>query len=294
MDASGFGVNAAVRNATAITMRGSKPQDHKGDSAAGIDADGIKVRVPSKVIGLLLDHGHASAAAIRLAFFKALHGPTWSLNQRQLAKPAADGGLGMGERQFYGGVALMRRAGVLIRGWGGRLPGGRRAFARETVKAVDGGYVELPESLVRSDDSKLAPFVAAILLPPTPQDARDVAHRIGLSRRSKNAIKRLVEGAGNHIAAVRARGSWIVGRPGTLVQNVEVQSVEVQNDKVQNVDEYSVPVDAHRNPEDWHRILQDEHRPTLLALRTRKRHLSNTMPLMQSMLPGYPIDCSVG
>ncbi|HET9688438.1 MAG TPA: hypothetical protein VFP79_14810 [Pseudolabrys sp.] len=54
------------------------------------------VRVSNDRLGMLLDHGSASAYAI--------HGPTWAISEGQVAKPAAEGGIGMGERKLRKGL----------------------------------------------------------------------------------------------------------------------------------------------------------------------------------------------
>lgn len=214
------------------------------------------VRVPNNLLGKLLDHGRAGAYALHLIAFKLLHGAGWAISEGQVAKPPNQGGIGMGERKLRKGLALAKAQGVLDRRIGGRRPNGRAAFARERLAAGSGRYIELPETLIRSSDSKLLAFVAAILLAPFPQDARDIAERIGLSRRSPNAIKRLVKTAtaDHHIAAEHVGRHWIVARPG--VNLAVFQNVAIQNVVIQNVAIHSLLEDDHRKQEDDHKKQQ--------------------------------------
>ena len=214
------------------------------------------VRVPNNLLGTLLDHGRAGAYALHLIAFKLLHGAGWAISEGQVAKPPNQGGIGMGERKLRKGLALAKAQGVLDRRIGGRRPNGRAAFARERLAAGSGRYIELPETLIRSSDSKLLAFVAAILLAPFPQDARDNAERIGLSRRSPNAIKRLVKTAtaDHHIAAEHVGRHWIVARPG--VNLAVFQNVAIQNVVIQNVAIHSLLEDDHRKQEDDHKKQQ--------------------------------------
>jgi hypothetical protein len=78
------------------------------------------VRVPSDLIGGLLDSGTASTYAIHLAALKLDHGSNWVLNEHQIAKPVDQGGVAMGERKFRKGLTLMKKRSVLDRRKGGR------------------------------------------------------------------------------------------------------------------------------------------------------------------------------
>ena len=210
-----------------------------------------RVQLPNDHLGMLLDNGTASAYAIHLVAFKRLHGDSWSINEQRVANPVAEGGIEMGERKLRKGLALAKRSGILDRRKGGRRPDGKRAFAREKLAPPGGdGYVELPEALVRSIDSKLVGFVAAVKLARLPRDARDMAQRIGVSIKSPNTIKRLVEAAvaGQHIAAVRVGSRWIVGRYGVNLagfKNVAIEDVAIKN------------VAIHSNQKDGHSELKD-------------------------------------
>src|SRR5262245_44950470 len=211
------------------------------------------IRVPNKLLGKLLDRGTDSAYAIHLTALKLAHGPGWSINEHCVAKAVAEGGIEMGERKVREGLALAKRTGVLDRRIGGRQPNGKSAFARDTLATGGARYVELPEALVRSENSKLVAFVAATLLAPFPQDARDIAKRIGLSRKSTNSIARLVQDAvaGDYIAGERVGSHWIVARPG--VDLAGFQNVDVQNVGIQNVAIHNIQQDEHRDLEDDHR-----------------------------------------
>ena len=206
-------------------------------SAADAKADGQpavirSVSLPNDQVGKLLDHGTSSAYAIHLLGHKIgrFNGPGLALNEDQVSKPVALGGIAMGERRFQKGLAVMRGQEILDRRKGGRLPNRKRAFARETLAKGGDRYISLPEILVRSSDSKLVGFVAAVLLARLPQDARDVAKRIGVSPKSPNTINKLVKRAlaCQYIAGERVGQRWIVARPGVnlaVFKNVAVQNV---------------------------------------------------------------------
>jgi hypothetical protein len=228
-----------------------------GSVSANRGAAVRSVSVPNDHVGKLLDHGTSSAYAIHLLGHKIgrFNGPGLALNEDQVSKPVAEGGIAMGERRFQKGLAVMRGQEILDRRKGGRLPNRKRAFARETLAKGGDRYVSLPEILVRSSDSKLVAFVAAVLLARLPQDARDVAKRIGVSPKSPNTINKLVKRAlaCQYIAGERVGHRWIVARPGVNLagfKNVAVQNVAVQN------------VANHRLLEDDQRRLRTEAQET--------------------------------
>jgi hypothetical protein len=206
------------------------------------------VRVPNNQLGALLDHGTSSAYAIHLTAHKIdrFNGPGLSLNESQVKKPVAEGGIEMGERKLRKGLALMRSQQILDRRKGGRLPNRKRAFARETLAKGGDRYISLPETLVRSSDSKLVGFVAAVLLARLPQDGRDVAKRMGVSPKSPNTINRLVKRAlaRQYIAAEHIGQQWIVARP--VVNLAGFKNVAVQNVVIKNVANHSLLEDGQR------------------------------------------------
>ena len=226
------------QNQALATDKPSGPADHPNCEIAA-----KYVRLPNNQLGALLDHGASSAYAIHLTAHKIdrFNGPGLALNEAQVSKPVAEGGIEMGERKLRKGLALMRGQQILDRRKGGRLPNRKRAFAKETLAKGGDRYISLPETLVRSSDSKLVGFVAAVVLARLPQDARAVAKRIGVSPKSPNTINRLVLRAlaRQYIAAEHIGQHWIVARPG-------VNLAGFKNVAVQNVANHSLLKDGHR------------------------------------------------
>jgi len=125
------------------------------------------VRLPNNLLGMVLDHGRTSAAAVRLLVIKCGKGPGFVLNERYCNRE-----YGVSRRQFQVGMRVLKKVGALDRRKGGRRADGRSAFARERLAPGIGRYVELPESLLRCEDGKLLGFVAATLISRDQQDAR--------------------------------------------------------------------------------------------------------------------------
>jgi hypothetical protein len=109
---------------------------------------------------------------------------------------------------------------------------------------------------------KTLAFIAATLLSPYSRTARDVAARIGLKGRA--AIRRLVKQAvaNGHIAAVEAKGGWIVARPGVDLSAFQVGERNVENEPVKNGPVENGPVEngpTHSKMKERHREKKGMH-----------------------------------
>jgi hypothetical protein len=115
------------------------------------------VRVPCSYLGVLLDHGRSSAYGIHLTAIRASKGPTFSLNEKHVAKEYR-----VGRRAFQAGIRLMKACQVLE-----RTQTGRRTYAVERLAAASRNYVLLDQRLL-SASSSLVAFILTVNLSPKP------------------------------------------------------------------------------------------------------------------------------
>ena len=155
---------------------GSPMAAHDMPHQADVSASAPKkpfARVATKLLGPILDGAHHfSAYAAQMLAIKATKGPGFALNETQLGLPFEQGGYAIGRRGFRGGIALMKKAGVL-----NRTPK-RRHYATEKPLANSGSFVHIEEALLRNN-SKLVAFILVVNLTPTPISQVDAAARLG-------------------------------------------------------------------------------------------------------------------
>src|SRR5262245_52356410 len=106
-----------------------------------------RIRVPTDLVGRLLDHGASSAWAVHLT--------TYSISRREnrprhiLHETDVRNQCGLGERRWRAANDLLTQTEVRSRRRGGRRVGGRGAWARESWSAGGPRYIEIPTDLLR-------------------------------------------------------------------------------------------------------------------------------------------------
>ena len=179
------------------------------------------MRVPCNLLGMILDHGRASAYAAHLLAIKASKGPGFVLYEDFVRENYR-----VGRRGFQAGVRLQRKAGVLER-W---QPDRRRP--KERLAPAGQNYVGLNEDLL-AGSSDLVAFVLAANLTPGPSRPAAIAKRIGIT--AAGTVRKLAKAAiasGNVAAATAARGTKLLARRGykfDLVKNVPAGNVPAGN-----------------------------------------------------------------
>lgn len=196
------------------------------------------VRIPSSALGKVLDCGVASAHAIKLLAIKASKGPGFVLNEHACRKYYATS-----RWSFQAGVRLAIQRGALV-----RMRQGRRFATERPLNEGQGGFILIPEHLIKRRPTLIG-FVSAILLSPAPVRPARAAARIGVV--SAATIRRLT------IEALRTgviekvegeNGAIFVGRKGCkfdVVKNRPVKNLPVKNRAV------------HREMEEPHSKMED-------------------------------------
>jgi len=188
-------------------------------------------RIPSKHLGKVLDHGKASAPAVKLLAIKAAKGPNWTLNEI-----AAKKHYGMSRRQFQDGMRVLRKTGVLER-WQSR-PKDR---AQERLADAPGHCTLFPE-VILTEKAKVVAFYVAASLSTEPRQPAEIAERIGIKWRA--AISELTAQAVELGLAWNDPGPGrkiLIARPNFDFAAYQEQSAENDN-PVENVPAENVPV----------------------------------------------------
>lgn len=200
-------------------------------------------RVPTKLLGAVLDGGLASAYAAHLLAIKASKGRGFVLNERHVAK-----GFGISRRAFQSGIALMKRRKVLERRSNGR------SYAVEQPLTTDGGYVLIEDILLRQP-SKLLAFVLVVRASPRPMRPVEAARRIGL--RSAPTAHKLAREAIELDAITSGKGQageLLVARRGYDFSSlVSVNKNETQKNDPENNDA------SHRSMEEVLQATEESH-----------------------------------
>lgn len=149
-------------------------------------------KVPSKLLGAILDAGLASAPAAHLLAIKASKGPLFVLNEHHVARA-----YGISRRMFQRGIALMKSRMVLERRRNGRT------YAIEQPLPTQGGFVIIEDILLRQP-SKLVAFILVVRASPRPMTPLNAARRIGLV--SAPTSRKLARAAIELDAIASARG----------------------------------------------------------------------------------------
>lgn len=170
--------------------------------------DRRRVRVPTELIGRLLDHPHAADAirllAIRCLMVEKTGNADFALNETHC------GTYGVSRHSFQRGLRLLVATGVITR----RQRGGT-AYAIERMAPPSGpGFTALPAVLLSRPPEEIA-LCAAVLVSPDPQTLTRAAARIGVAdhrTRRRIADRLWVDGC---ISVKGAVGSpLLVARPG--------------------------------------------------------------------------------
>lgn len=193
------------------------------------------VKVPTRLLGKVLDHGKPSAYAAHLLAIKCDR-PDHVLNERNLGKKVSEGGFGICRRSFQQGIRVMKESGVLY-----REQIGRRSFAKERLAEGGEGFVPFPRRLIR-EDSPIVAGVLAVLLSPYPVRPKDVFKRIGIrSRETTKKLTELVIATGAVAHHVGKRGAVWLGRSGAnfnqaddLTKNEPIKNDPTKNEAAQN------------------------------------------------------------
>jgi len=128
-------------------------------------------RIPSKLLGKVLDQGKASAPAVKLLAIKAAEGPNWTLNEAAVKKHYS-----ISRRQFQAGIKLLKISGVLER-WQPKHQG----FAKERLADAPGHCTLFPESIL-TEPANVVAFYLAASLSDKPRRPAEIAKRIGMAR----------------------------------------------------------------------------------------------------------------
>jgi len=177
------------------------------------------VSVPTKLLGMVLDRGSASAYAAHLIAIKRSKGSGFVLNEHHCRKT-----YGISRRGFQLGMRVLTATKVL-----NRTQRARR-YAVETLAHPGRNYILIPE-MVLCQPSKLVAFVLVANMAPKPMRPADAARRIGINTRGKarGATRELTNaaiGQGLVASAVVARGAILIARRGhqfNLVENVPAE-----------------------------------------------------------------------
>jgi hypothetical protein len=171
------------------------------------------IKIPNDQLGHALNGSRDAPYAVAMLADKCRHGPTYVLNQKNLAKPRSKGGLGLSRRGFFAGRRVLTASGGPLARW--QPERGYKAFARERWAPSSTDETWAPEDLHLTGSWRLFAFVAAVLLNPNPQSAARAAARAGV--KARDTVNRLIKEAlaEGRIAARKMRGhGWIVARPG--------------------------------------------------------------------------------
>ena len=200
------------------------------------------VRIANNWLGVLLDRGKPSAAAIRLLAAKLDLGNT--LNEIAMRKH-----YGISRRQFQTALRLVVSAEVLHRQQHGQ------GFAVETLNKKSDGYVVVPVSLLKGKSPYPAALVAVVRLSPRPMTLAAACARIGIT--ASGTRRSLIEAVRPHIeSAVGPNGKMWVARPGVTFEDLS------QNAK--NVPAKNVPAKFDPTHIELKEVQSTERRPALL------------------------------
>jgi hypothetical protein len=181
------------------------------------------VRVPCNLLGMILDHGRASAYAAHLLAIKASKGSSFVLNERHVAHE-----YGLSRRAFQIGMRLLKKTKVLE-----RSQSSRRAYATEVLAASSYNYVLIDEGLLKAK-STLVAYILAVNLSPDPLHPAKVAKRLGI--KTSGTWRKLVHAAverGDVARTVTGRGATLLARRGfnfDLVKNEPAKNVPAKID----------------------------------------------------------------
>ena len=125
--------------------------------------------------GRVVQHGHASATAVKLLAIKSWHeyqtGTTHTLNKDHVKIH-----YGIGWRRFREGIWVLTRAGVLLE----RVQKNHRTFATEVLAPASKHYVEVDAELLECKPVLLA-FIVVVNLSPRPMLPAKAASRFGIT-----------------------------------------------------------------------------------------------------------------
>jgi hypothetical protein len=162
------------------------------------------IRIPTNLLGKVLDQGKASAYAAHLLAIKCSKGPGFVLNEKHVARE-----YGISKRPFLAGLRTLDKTKVLA-----RSQPNHRAYAVETIAPASDRYVLIGESFLGQPSSVVA-FILAANLSPDVFRPDDIAKRIGV--KSRMTIRKLTKLAKelNAIASDTAeKGKVLLARRG--------------------------------------------------------------------------------
>jgi len=128
-------------------------------------------RIPSKLLGKVLDHGKESSPAVKLLAIKAAKGPNFTLREEHVYKR-----YGVTQWQFRAGLRVLRKTRVLER-WQSK-PKDR---AQERLADAPGHCTLFPEAIL-TEPAKVVAFYLAASLSTEPRQPAEIAKRIGIAR----------------------------------------------------------------------------------------------------------------
>lgn len=201
------------------------------------------VRIPTALLGKILDHGKASASAVHLLAIKCA--PEWSgfvLSEGRVTgrdRVTKLKNYEISGRGFQEGIKVFKECGALER-W----QSGRRTYAKERLIGDGDGFILVDKEALKLPSKQLA-FELAVSLSTNPVRPAEAAERIGIT--SVNTVRKLTRAAiaGGRIASnVTPRGMILLARRDF---KFEVPNAGVKNVPTKNVPTKNVP--AHRTRE---------------------------------------------
>lgn len=146
-----------------------------------------QVRVPTNLIGKLLDHGKDSAIALKLLAIKMTKGDGFVLNEIFVKNRYR-----VNHKTFKAGIRLMKQVGVLD-----RSQPNHRTYAKERVASRGDSFVMLDESLLFEEKrASLVAFILAVKISTVPGTPMDFAKRIGVT--SRGTAQKLAKSAAQY------------------------------------------------------------------------------------------------
>lgn len=200
-------------------------------------SEGPFVKVPNNYVGVLLDHGRASAYAIHLTAVRFAHGATFVCNENRFRdKNRERNPYLINRRGFQLGIRLSREVEVIKRSKnGGRPSGGKRRFASEDWKLDQSpGFITVPESVLKKGSFAVAMY-AVVYLSPEPMQPAKAAKRFGVTARA--TVRKIVADLDGFIAVDKpdggpirvARLGYVFDQAGGVAKNVPDKNVLGKN-----------------------------------------------------------------